>query len=73
MSLVSRRDLVVRLRAFGFDGPYSGGRHSFMRKGGLKLRIRNPHQSGDIGAPLPREILRQAGIWAEEWGAVRYE
>lgn len=38
---ISRKDLVRRLRAAGFDGPYSGGKHSFMVKGNLTLTIPN--------------------------------
>lgn len=64
---VSRRELVRKLRTLGFSGPYSGGRHQFMTKGLLKLRIPNPHGSADISAALIREILRQAGIEPENW------
>jgi hypothetical protein len=39
----SRRDLVRALRAAGFDGPYSGGKHPFMLKGDLTLTLPNPH------------------------------
>jgi len=66
MKPINRRELIKRLRAFGFEGPFSGGRHSFMRKGQLKLRIPNPHE-GDISVSLLREILRQAGIAEEKW------
>ena len=27
---VARRDLIRRLLRFGFDGPFSGGRHEFI-------------------------------------------
>jgi len=37
-----------------------------MVKGGLKVRIPNPHQQ-DIGVPLLRELLRQAGISSGDW------
>ncbi|MEK7569551.1 MAG: type II toxin-antitoxin system HicA family toxin [Patescibacteria group bacterium] len=63
---VSARKLIENLRLFGFTGPYSGGRHMFMIKGNLKLRIPNPHH-GDISKSLLSEILRQAGISASEW------
>ncbi|MDI3542906.1 MAG: hypothetical protein PWP57_509 [Candidatus Atribacteria bacterium] len=43
-----------------------GGRHSFMCRGQLKLRIPNPHK-GDISISLLKEILRQAGISENEW------
>ncbi|MBI5528247.1 MAG: type II toxin-antitoxin system HicA family toxin [Deltaproteobacteria bacterium] len=63
---VKRRDLIRRLRGFGFDGPYSGGKHQFMQRGDLALVVPNPHQS-DIGAELLARILRQAGISKSEW------
>ncbi|MFQ6116132.1 MAG: type II toxin-antitoxin system HicA family toxin, partial [bacterium] len=43
----------------GFDGPYSGGKHQFMIKEDITLRIPNPHQS-DIGKELLSRILKQA-------------
>jgi predicted RNA binding protein YcfA (HicA-like mRNA interferase family) len=63
---ISWRKLVQTFRRLGFEGPYSGGRHSFMVKGHLKVRIPNPHH-GDISKHLVAEILRQAGISPEEW------
>lgn len=63
---VSRKDLIRRLRTMGFDGPYSGGKHSFMVKGHLTLTVPNPHR-GDIGRELLARILRQAGITRQEW------
>ncbi|MDH3671040.1 MAG: type II toxin-antitoxin system HicA family toxin [Gammaproteobacteria bacterium] len=54
------------MRKAGFEGPYSGGRHQFMIKGDITLRIPNPHQ-GDIGKELLARILRQAGIDKNEW------
>lgn len=66
MKPVSRRELIRRLRSFGFESPFSGGHHSFMKRGRLKLRIPNPHGK-DISVPLLSEILRQAGISEDEW------
>ena len=63
---VSLRVLIRRLREFGFNGPYSGGRHLFMVKGDLKVRIPNPHR-GDISVSLVEEILRQASISKSAW------
>ena len=63
---ISHREFVKKLRACGFEGPYSGGRHPFMVRGEFKLRIPNPH-NGDISRPLLSEILRQAGILSKEW------
>ena len=65
-SPVSWRELVRRLRDFGFSGPLWGAKHPFMVRGSLKLHIPRDH-SRDIGAPLLSEILRQAGIRRDEW------
>lgn len=61
-----RRTLIRKFRSLGFDGPYSGGRHAFMQRERLKVRIPNEH-ADDIGVSLLREILRQAGISHEDW------
>ena len=63
---ISRRELIRALRIVGFNGPYSGGKHTFMMKGDLTLTLPNLHQ-GDIGRELLARILRQAGISREEW------
>jgi predicted RNA binding protein YcfA (HicA-like mRNA interferase family) len=64
---ISRKKLIRRLSKLGFTGPFSGGRHQFMVKGELKLRIPNPHRSSDISDSLLKEILRQAEISEEKW------
>lgn len=61
-----RNDLIFFLGRLGFHGPYSGGKHQFMLKAHLKLRLPNPH-SGDIGMELLSKLLRQAGIPREDW------
>lgn len=63
---IKRKDLIAALKTFGFEGPYSGGKHQFMIKGTLRLTIPNPHES-DIGVNLLNKILKQAGISKEEW------
>lgn len=63
---VKRKDLISYLKRLGFDGPYSGGKHQFMVKGDLTLRIPNPHQ-GDISRDLLARILKQARIDKKEW------
>ncbi|MCR4420393.1 MAG: type II toxin-antitoxin system HicA family toxin [Clostridia bacterium] len=54
---VSWAELVKRLRDFGFEGPYRGGKH---------LCIPNPHRR-EIGVDLLSRILKQAGISREDW------
>jgi predicted RNA binding protein YcfA (HicA-like mRNA interferase family) len=63
---IKRKDLLKCLRQFGFAGPYSGGKHPFMLKHDITIRIPNPHES-DIGKELLARILRQAGISKDEW------
>lgn len=63
---IHRRELIQFLRQLGFDGPYSGGKHQFMVRENVTLRIPNPHQ-GDIGRELLARILRQGRIEREEW------
>jgi predicted RNA binding protein YcfA (HicA-like mRNA interferase family) len=63
---VSRRELVRKLKALGFEGPFPGGKHQWMRRGGLRLTIPNPH-GGAIDPALIRRILRQASITLDAW------
>ncbi len=66
LSPVSWRELVKKLHALGFEGPYTGGKHPFMVKETLVLTIPNPHNR-EIGVPLLSRILRQAGIKTKVW------
>ena len=63
---ISRKDLIRNLKILGFSGPYSGGKHQFMVRASVTIRIPNPHR-GDIGLELLKRILRQAGIGNDEW------
>ena len=51
---ISRRELIRRFRSLGFTGPMSGGRHQFMKKGALKVRVPNPHKSDTVDGALVR-------------------
>ncbi len=63
---ISWRKLVQNFRKLGFEGPYSGGKHIFMKKGVLKIHIPSKHK-GNISAGLVSEILRQAETDREKW------
>lgn len=63
---IKRRELISCLRRMDFGGPYAGGKHEFMLKGGLSLILPNPH-SGDIRPKLLGKLLQQANIDREEW------
>ena len=66
---VRRRKLIQGLRALGFDGPFSGGRHQCMVRGDVV--VSDPNQHGrDIGLELLSRVLRQAGVSRKEWESV---
>jgi predicted RNA binding protein YcfA (HicA-like mRNA interferase family) len=53
---VKRRDFIRKLRALGFEGPFSGTRHQFMVSGQHRQTIpTNPEYS----VPQIRMLLRQ--------------
>lgn len=62
----SYNELVKKLRMFGFEGPYGGGKHLYMVKGSLRLTIPNPHRK-EISIDLLTGIIRQAGITKNDW------
>ena len=68
---ISRRKLIQKLRKLGFDGPYPGGRHLYMVKDALKVRIPDPHQK-DISKTLIKKIIYQADTSVEEWNKFDY-
>jgi hypothetical protein len=57
---VSRRELVRELKGLGFDGPYPGGKHQWMRRAGLRLTIPNPQggaiDQGSFGESCVRQV-----------------
>ncbi len=63
---IKRTELIRYLQIPGFEGPYSGGKHQFMLKGVIRLRLPNPHRR-DVGRELLSRILKQAGIDKDSW------
>jgi len=63
---IKRKDLISFLRQLDFTGPYTGGKHEYMQRGRLKVRIPNPHQ-GDISIGLLKRILEEADVSLQEW------
>ena len=66
LTSVSFNELVRKLRAVGFEGPFGGGKHLFMVKEDLRLTVPNPHRQ-DIGVDLLKRILRRGEIDRDEW------
>ena len=67
LTSVSRQELVPRLRALGWIGPFSGGKHQHMVKGNVQLTVPSPHRRKDIGVQLLKLVLEEAGISRDEW------
>ena len=63
---IKHKELIHFLRKFNFSGPFSGGKHQFMIKGDLRIRIPNPHKR-DIVKNLLKLILKEADIDISEW------
>lgn len=63
---IKQKELIHFFRKLDFSGPFSGGKHQFMVKGELRVRIPNPHR-GDIGKNLLKQILKEADIKLEVW------
>ncbi len=68
-----RRDFVRRLRALGFDGPFSGARHQFMVYEQHRLAIPS---NVEFSVAQLRMMLREVtdiigrDITADEWNAL---
>jgi predicted RNA binding protein YcfA (HicA-like mRNA interferase family) len=58
----SRLEFIRKLRRLGYDGPFAGGRHSYMTKVDCPTAtVPNPHE-GEISVGLLAKILRDAQI-----------
>jgi len=70
---VKRREFIRRLRALGFDGPFSGTRHQFMVSGEHRQTI--PTNS-EYSVPQTRMLLRQVesilgrAVSLDEWNCL---
>ena len=63
---ISRRELIRRMRLFGYAGPFPGKRHEIMRNVEHSVPIPNPHGK-DIDWTLTKRILKQAEIDPKAW------
>ena len=62
------REVIRKLRALGFEGPFGGGKHVFMRHPETRIKVSIPvHHGRDIPIGTLRAILRQTGIDVEKW------
>ncbi|MBI5325706.1 MAG: type II toxin-antitoxin system HicA family toxin [Ignavibacteriae bacterium] len=66
MKPISYKEFLRKLKNFGFDGPFPGGKHQYMIKGKIRLTIPNPHRK-EISVDLLIRLLKQTGISKEDW------
>jgi predicted RNA binding protein YcfA (HicA-like mRNA interferase family) len=70
---LKRREFIRRLRALGFQGPFSGTRHQFMVSGQHRQTI--PTHS-EYSVPQTRMLLRQVesilgrAVSLDEWNSL---
>jgi hypothetical protein len=70
---LKRRDFIGKLRALGFEGPYSGTRHQFMMLGNHRQTI--PTNS-EYSVPQVKMLVRQVGsilgrnVSSDEWDSL---
>jgi predicted RNA binding protein YcfA (HicA-like mRNA interferase family) len=67
LSPLKTRDLIQKLHALGFEGPFPGGRHSRMASLKTGQIIPIPIHSKEVSVGLVRAIIREIGISTEEW------
>jgi predicted RNA binding protein YcfA (HicA-like mRNA interferase family) len=62
------RVVIRKLRRLGFEGPFGGGRHAFMRHPETKAKIPVAiHKGRDIPIGTLSAILKEAGVSVEQW------
>jgi predicted RNA binding protein YcfA (HicA-like mRNA interferase family) len=66
LSPISFKELVKKLKKYGYQGPYSGGKHLYMIKENIRLTMPNPHKK-DISVDLILKILKHVKISKKEW------
>jgi hypothetical protein len=70
---LKRREFIRKLRALGFDGPYSGTRHQFLI---LRQHRQTIPTNSEYSVPQVRMLLRQVeailgrSILLQEWDSL---
>jgi predicted RNA binding protein YcfA (HicA-like mRNA interferase family) len=71
LSPTKSRTIIRKLHKLGFEGPFGGGRHVFMRHPETSIKIPVPmHKGRNMPIGTLRAIIRQAGVSVEEWLAL---
>jgi len=66
MKAISRKDLIRKLRALGFEGPIRTGDHYFMHRGSIFVRIPG-NEKPEVSADLQLALLSQLEIETTVW------
>ena len=67
---ISRRELIRRLKELGFEGPYHGGKHDFVRRPTDQLKLALPRSDArgrEIGVEFQKRIPNEIGVSGKEW------
>ena len=61
---IKRIDFIKKLKRFGFDGPFAGGKHQFMEKEDFRISVPDPHGKEISGGLLSKIIrdLKEIGV-----------
>jgi hypothetical protein len=62
----SRAELIRKLEALDFSGPFPGGKHVYMTRASARVTIPNPH-GGTLDGAFVRLLINQAGIDPKDW------
>ncbi|MGH7806550.1 MAG: type II toxin-antitoxin system HicA family toxin [Thermodesulfobacteriota bacterium] len=61
-------EVIRKFRALGYEGPFPGGRHVFMRHPQTRHKIPVPYHKGkDIPKGTIAEIIKELGITVKKW------
>lgn len=66
MKAISRKELISKLRALGFEGPMRTGDHYFMHRGSIFMRIPG-NEKPEVSAELQQALLSQLEIETPVW------
>ncbi len=67
---ISRRELIRRMKQLGFEGPFPGTRHDFMRRPSDQMKVPIPRAEGksrEIGVKLQKIIMGEINVRTEDW------
>ena len=61
------REVIAKLAALGFEGPFGSGKHLVMRHPTTGIKISVPVHTREIPVGTLRAIIRAAGVSVDRW------